>query len=216
VTVAMVNDGKIPFYRVTIYDEGLSDAGFDLTYSTRSFALKPGEEKQVKIKISADANMDKKTYEGEIIFKTEKLEVKSTLEMIIKTGDEKEKLFEEEGEGDESDIGFTHSSEQEEKKEKIKKRNIFGAEEDVEVKKKKGGKEGEKTESKDGSKKEGKKDEPPEHRAPIMRTAQQPEMEMASREVPPSLRTTPPLTTSARAPKQAKLLKPKEKKEKTE
>jgi hypothetical protein len=161
--------------------------------------------------------MDKKTYEGEIIFKTEKLEVKSTLEMIIKTGDEKEKIFKEgeEEEADDSDIGFTHSSEQEEKKEKIKKRNIFGVEEDVEVKKKKdANKEGEKGSSK---KEAGKpKEEQEQHRAPMMRTAQQPEMEMASRDVPPTLKTTPPLTTSARSPKQAKLLKPKDKKEKAE
>jgi hypothetical protein len=217
VTVVILNDGKIPFYRVNIYDEGISDAGFDLTYSTRSFSLKPGEEKQVKIKISADQNMDKKTYEGEIIFKTEKQEVKSTLEMIIKTGDNKEKIFQEDGEADDSDIGFTHSSEQEEKKEKLKKRNIFGVEEDVEVKKKKDTKkegEGEKGSSK---KEAGKpKEEGEQHRAPMMRTAQQPETEMASRDIPPILKTTPPLTTSAKSPKQAKLLKPKTKKEKTE
>jgi hypothetical protein len=204
ITVVLMNDGKIPFYRVTVYDEDLSDAGFDLTYSTRSFALKPGEEKQVKIKISADPNMDKKTYEGEIIFKTEKLEVKSTLEMIIKTGDEKEKLFKEEEQADDSDIGFTHSAEQEEKKEKLTKRNIFGVEEEVKEKKKK-----------EGEKGTGKPKEESEHRAPMMRTAQQPEMEMASRDIPPALKTTPPLTTSAKSPKQAKLLKPKEKKEKT-
>jgi hypothetical protein len=215
VTVVIVNDGKIPFYRVTIYDEELSDAGFDLKYSTRSFTLKPGEEKEVKIKISADPNMDKKTYEGQIIFKTEKLEVKSTLEMIIKTGDTKEKLFKEEDEGgDDSDIGFTHSAEQEEKSQKVRKRNIFGDEEDVEVKKKKDDKkEGEKGASKEGSK---SKEEPGTHRAPIMRTAQQPEMEMASRDLPPALKTTPPLTTSAKAPKQAKLLRSKDKKDKTE
>ncbi|MFZ2456349.1 MAG: hypothetical protein WAX07_07725 [Candidatus Altiarchaeia archaeon] len=212
VTVVLVNDGKIPFFRVTVYDEGISDAGFDLSYSTRSFSLKPGEEKQVKIKIAADPNMDKKTYEGEIIFKTEKMEVKSTLEMIIKTGDEKEKLFEEE-ETDESDIGFTHSAEQEEKKEKVNKRNIFGAEEEVDVKKKDAKKEGEKGSTKETGKP--KEDREP-HRAPIMRTAQQPEMEMASREIPPALKTSPPLTTSARSPKQAKLLRSKDKKEKEE
>jgi hypothetical protein len=211
VTVVIVNDGKIPFFRVTIYDEDLSDAGFNLTYSTRSFALKPGEEKQIKIKISADENMDKKTYEGQVIFKTEKLEVKSTLEMIIKTGDNKEKLFKEEG-ADDSDIGFTHSAEQEEKKEKLKKRNIFGAEEEVDVKKKDAKKEGDKGSSKEGNKPK----EEPQHRAPIMRTAQQPEMEMDSRDVPPALRTTPPLATSAKSPKQPKLLKSKNKKEKGE
>ena len=222
ITVVLVNDGKIPFYRVTIYDEGLSDAGFDLTYSTRSFALKAGEEKQVKIKISADPNMDKKTYEGEIIFKTEKLEVKSTLDMIIKTGDEKENIFKEENETDESDVGFTHSAEQKEKKEKLKKRNIFGVEEDAEVEKKKAGKkEGEKGSTKEGEKESSKtgskpKEEPEQHRPPLMRSAQQPEMEMASRDVPPPLKTTPPLVTSAKSPKQAKLLRSKDKKEKEE
>ena len=212
VTVVIVNDGSVPFYRVTIYDEGLSDAGFDLTYSTRSFALKAGEEKQVKIKISADPNMDKKTYEGEIIFKTEKLEVKSTLEMIVKTGDEKENIFKDEEGSDESDIGFTHSAEQEEKSQKVKKRNIFGDEKDVEVKKKDDKKDGEKGSSKEG----GKSKEPEQHRPPMMRSAQQPEMEMASRDIPPALKTTPPLATSAKSPKQAKLLKSKDKKEKTE
>jgi hypothetical protein len=211
VTVVLVNDGAVPFYRVTVYDEGLSDAGFDITYSARSFSLKPGEEKQVKIKVSADQNMDKKTYEGEIVFKTEKLEVKSTLEMIIKTGDEKEKLFEEDnGEEDEKDTGFTHSREQEEKKETLKKRNIFGVEE-TEVKKKKEDEKGSTT--KEGEK---KKTEEPEHRAPMMRTIQQPEMELESRNVPPALKTTPPLATSPRSPKQAKLLKSKDKKEKDE
>jgi len=51
--------------------------------------------------------MEKKTYEGQIIFKTERLEVRSVLEMTIKTEEKKEKFGAEEV--DESDIGFTHS-----------------------------------------------------------------------------------------------------------
>lgn len=208
VTVVLVNDGKTPFYRVSVYDEGLSDAGFDITYSQRTFALKPGEEKQVKIKIAADPNMEKKTYEGEIIFKTEKLEVKSILEMVIKTGEEKEKIFEDEEETDESDIGFTHSAETEEKKQKIKRRNIFGEEEEVTVKKK----EGDKTEGSGGGEKKEKEEAEP-HRAPIVRTAQQPEMDMSSRTVPPALKRTPPLITGAKPPKEGKLIRSKDKKE---
>jgi hypothetical protein len=207
--VVVVNDGKTPFYRITIYDENLTDSGFDITYSTRSFALKPGEEKAVKIKIAADPALPNKTYEGEIIFKTEKLEVKSTLEMTIKTGEEKEKIFQEESIEEEQDTGFTHSAETEEKKEKLKHRNIFGEEEETKApaKKKTPGekKEGGKETSKDAGK---AKEQETQHRAPIMRTAAQPEME-TEKPAPPTLNITPPLTTPPRAPKPVKLLKPK-------
>ncbi len=223
--VVIVNDGKTPFYRVTIYDENLTDSGFDITYSTRTFALKPGEEKAVKIKIAADPSLPKKTYEGEIIFKTEKQEVKSTLEMIIKTGEEKEKIFQEEGIDEEKDTGFTHSAETEEKKEKLKHRNMFGVEEEekeVPAKKKASGEKktsGEKKEGgKEASKEGGKaKDQEPEHyRPPMMRTITQPDMELETKPAPPALNTTPPLTTPPRSPKPVKLLKPKDRKDNAE
>ncbi len=225
VNVVLVNDEKTPFYRITVYDENLTDSGFDITYSIRTFALKPGEEKAVKIKIAADENMPQKTYEGEIIFKTEKQEVKSILEMKVKTSEEKEKIFQKEEEK-ETDLGFTHSKEAEEKKEKLKETNIFGEEKEAPAKKKEKGKESSNakesgkgsSEEKEGGKEQtsagGKATErETEHRAPLMRTAAQPEMEEETRNIPPMLKTRQPLTAQKRMPKPAKLLKDKDKKE---
>ncbi|MBN2250978.1 MAG: hypothetical protein JW724_02750 [Candidatus Altiarchaeota archaeon] len=69
VTIIVRNDTGRYMDKVMAFDDELEDAGLAVSYSTNSFTLAPGEERLVKVSITAPKSFRKKFHGGSLVFK---------------------------------------------------------------------------------------------------------------------------------------------------
>lgn len=81
IEIILTNEGN-DFSKLRIYDEELSAAGFHITYNENLFGLKKGDEKLLKIKITAIEGLSEAGYDGNIVFNTEK-NTRSVLDLTV-------------------------------------------------------------------------------------------------------------------------------------